>query len=447
MKPVDIVLTTYNRLDLTRACVESVLERTSVPFRLIIVDDGSTDGTWEYLTELQDADQRVVAFTQDHQGYLATANRGWRIALERDGDYLVTLNNDVVVPHGWLRTLLAPMELDQKVAAVGPLSTARSQWQFAGRISELVKRTLPAPQAGYLTAGVSMLAFFCCLLRKSAVREVGLQDERFYPGPGGDDDYCFRLRAHGWKLALSLETLVEHVHGATMRELHDPRGLSGFEKLREKWGKRVWVSVLNQGDMRAELVNLLLRMSHERLHTVRFEYPRDRPIANNRNLIAKRFLESDYDYLLMIDSDVVPPRDPLDLVVLDKDIIGLPCFVWNSKVSRDHPLYLVVMEHIPGKGFRPLPMDPQAGLTCKSKDGRPIDAVGTGAILIARRVLEEVKAPFERRFDQDGVQTMGLDYSFCLKARQAGFTVWTHMDYVCSHWVTVDLKDIARLVR
>jgi len=428
----DIVVPCWNHLNLTKQVIQSVRENTSIPYRLIVVDDGSTDGTAEWLA-LQD--DLTVITNESNQGFAPSVNRGLQIA---KAPYVVLLNNDVEVDELWLETLIEGMDVRPNVGAIGPLSTARQQIQWEGH--HLGK------QGVWL--GIEYLAFFCTVFRREVIEEVGLLDEGFAPCYGEDDDYAIRVRRAGWELGLHADVLVKHDHGQTT----GPAGLAkyhgaAYERLREKWGKKVWVSILNQGEIRPELSELVSTMRSHRLHQVHVEYPSLKSISHNRNSIVKRFLESGFDYLLMIDDDITPSRNPLDLVTLDKDIIGLPCPTWNPAVNPDAPLYWVVMEYVDEQqGMRPALMRNDAGLTRLTAKGKPIDAVGTGAILIARRVLEQVRAPFERFWDEDGVQVMGLDYAFCFKARQMGWEVWVNMDFRCGHWVTLNLWDVDRIL-
>lgn len=433
LEPVaDIIIPVWNHLDLTRRVVQSVRENTSVPYRLIVVDDGSTDGTAEWLAEQDDI---TVITNEANRGFAPSVNRGLRATT---APYVVLMNNDVEVDKLWLEALIEGMNVRPRIGAIGPLSTARRQIQWEGH--HLGK--------GGVWLGVEYLAFFCTVLRREAVEETGLLDEGFAPAYGEDDDYAIRMRRAGWELALHCDVLVKHDHGQTT----GPAGLAryhgaAYRRLREKWGKKIWVSILNQGEIRPELSELVSRMRQHPLHQVHVEYPSLKPIAHNRNSIVKRVLASDADFLLMIDDDITPSRNPLDLVTLDKDILGLPCYSWNPSVNPESPLYLVIMEYVGEKqAHRPALMRNDAGLTRLTAKGKPIDAVGTGAILIARRVLEQVTAPFERFWDEDGIQQMGLDFAFCLKARQLGFEVWTHMDYLCGHWVTLNLWDVQKII-
>ena len=105
--PASIVIVTHDNLLFTRMCLESVLACTEYPdYELIVVDNGSRDGTPEYLHELAAANPHVrLVLNPDNAGFARACNQG--LALAR-GDVLVLLNDDTLVPPGWLPRLIAP---------------------------------------------------------------------------------------------------------------------------------------------------------------------------------------------------------------------------------------------------------------------------------------------------------------------------------------------------
>lgn len=211
----------------------------------------------------------------------------------------------------------------------------------------------------------------------------------------------------------------------------------------EKNSKGVYVAILNQGELRVELSYLMTEMTHQHKYRLFLTYPAAKPIANNRNQIIQDFLaRPEYEYLMMIDDDIVPPHNYLDLVDFQKDIITGICFAY-----LDNAIVPLVLRHVSEeemkndkpeekkRPYRVMPFNGDEGLV-------ECDAVGSGAMIIHRRVVEALadEQPFCNRYDAQGVKTLGLDLSFCQKAKEKGFRVFTHLDYVCSHWATVDLK-------
>jgi len=195
--------------------------------------------------------------------------------------------------------------------------------------------------------------------------------------------------------------------------------------------KGVYISVLNQGELRRELSKLLNDFQHSDRYRILIDYPIEKPITQNRNTIVQNFLaRKDFDYLMMIDDDIVPPPEILDLVDFQKDIIVPLMFTFQGKKI----IHLAMNRNKDGK---------QVMVDIEKKKGLiEIDSTGTGCIIISRKVLEAVKFPFKNEYDADGIKKTGLDFNFCTKAKKLGFKVWVHLNYIASHYATIDLKDI-----
>ena len=197
--------------------------------------------------------------------------------------------------------------------------------------------------------------------------------------------------------------------------------------------QRIYIAVLNQGAIRPELANLLIHLTHDPRYQIKITYPSASPTTNNRNQIAKQFLEGDWDYLLMLDADTVPHANPLDLVSEEKDIIGYPYPQWN-----EGDVYWVAMDK-DGGGYKPIPPERRHGL-------QQVDAIGTGCILIRGNVLETLRAPFNDKRAEDGTLNLSEDFYFCQKAKDTGFEVWCDWRVPCSHWKTLDLIEIIGMI-
>ena len=120
---LSVVIVTWNNHAMNRLCLESLFARTEWPnLEVIVVDNGSTDGTPGLLTELasRHPNLRVIALPEN-RGFPAACNAG---LAEAGGDYLALLNNDTVVTRGWAAALVGHLVRDRKLGLVGPVTNA-----------------------------------------------------------------------------------------------------------------------------------------------------------------------------------------------------------------------------------------------------------------------------------------------------------------------------------
>jgi len=425
-KTIDIIIPVFNQLEYTQKCIKSVQKNTK-NYNLIIINNGSTDGTSKYLEELNRLPEIIIIDSDTNQGFVVATNQGLKVS-KND---VVLLNNDTEVSEGWLDMLKESAE-NTEVGAVGPLSSAIDQEQYFGHYKE--KWT------------GEYLAFFCCLIKREVINKIGLLDENIEIGMGDDNDYCTRIKKEGYKLCLNTSIIVTHHHRTTIKTIPNMEQIAkkNIEYLNTKYNnkgmiqnlqnkKKVYVAIPNEWNIHPSLHYYMRMLEDDPRYETKTRTPARKTIDNNRNLIVKEFLETDYDYLLMIDSDIIPTKNILDLVELDKDVIGGVCPQWH-----EDDMYWVVMDRVED-GYKQVPIEKRGGL-------KEVDAIGSGCMLIARRVLEKVKAPFERKWSEDGIQELGLDFYFCQKAKNNRFKVWAHWEYVCSHWVRIDLLNVAKLL-
>jgi len=200
----------------------------------------------------------------------------------------------------------------------------------------------------------------------------------------------------------------------------------------------IYLAVLNQGEIAVELTQALNSILATSPFPIFIDYSCEKPISYNRNQIVKRFLDRpQYDYLVMIDSDIVPPADYLKLVDFKKDIISGVCFAFTK--NNIFPLVLKRGKK-KNEGFKYYPYE---SINPKYWKGLlEVDAVGTGAIILSRKVLEAIPYPFRNEYDKTGEKQIGLDLNFCRRAKALGFQVFCHTDYVCSHHTRFDLRNV-----
>ena len=219
---VSVIVVTFGRLDLTRACVESLLAKTAYPrWELIVVDNASPDGTPAYLRHLATTHRNVrVILNDENRGFAAANNQGLNIAT---GDVLILLNNDTVVPSRWMLPLLDHLE-DPSVGLVGPRSDnvgneARIEVPPNLDIDEFA-RELRERRAGQ-SFQMQMVAMFCVAMRREVFHRVGPLDEGYGIGLFEDDDYGARMREAGLRVVCAQDAFVHHVGQGTFASLVD----------------------------------------------------------------------------------------------------------------------------------------------------------------------------------------------------------------------------------
>ncbi|HHW44275.1 MAG TPA: glycosyltransferase family 2 protein [Desulfotomaculum sp.] len=235
---VSIIIPVRNQLPLTRACLESVFRHTAETVEIIVVNNGSTDGTRPYLQNFPAV--RMVA-AGDVPCFAAACNRG--LAAAR-GEYLLLLNNDALVTRGWLRGLIKHLESNPAAGMVGPLSNCGGLVQTipvapysVDQVEEFARR-LQVQNAGRCRR-VNALSGFCLLIKRQVLNTIGGLDPRFVPGYFEDDDFCLRAVLAGFQLLVAEDVFVYHHGQRTFAgEGLDCRAVlrQNWERFRRKWG-------------------------------------------------------------------------------------------------------------------------------------------------------------------------------------------------------------------
>ncbi len=176
------------------------------------------------------------------------------------------------------------------------------------------------------------------------------------------------------------------------------------------------------GEVHSKLALALCKMINNPDYTVELGFVGAKRVEASRNILTKKFLESDADYLLMIDDDNPPTRNVLDLLKEGKEIVIFPTPIfYNKKIMWN----IELGEHKQLSGLQQI------------KSG------GTGCILIKRSVFEKLEPnPFDTKVDSYGVTTEGQDIRFCRLAREVGIKIWTDWSYPCDHYKTVNLLEL-----
>ncbi len=212
--PATIIIPAFNEVDYCRQCVSSLLLHTPPEVKLVLVDNGSTDGAGEFFDSVPGA---TVVHTAENRGFAGGVNAG----LAHAEGHAVVLNSDTLLPREWLARLLAHFEADPLLGMVGPRTNCASGPQHINGLAfhDLEGISAFADQRAVEFSGqrvlVPRLVGFCLVIRDTTLAAVGTFDERFGIGNFEDDDYGMRVRKAGWRLAMAEDCFVFHYGSRT----------------------------------------------------------------------------------------------------------------------------------------------------------------------------------------------------------------------------------------
>lgn len=234
----DLVLLSWNHLELTRPCVESILAHTTVPSRLIIVDQASDQAARACLRGLASTPtvQVELLLNPANVGY----PKGMNLGLVRAGaPYVCFLNNDILVPPGWLEEMIRVAESDPSIGTVCPASNTFDVHPSPGSDWLALARERAARRGAWTE--VPYGEGFCLLAKRQMMREIGGFDETTYEQIYFEDaDLGRRVQARGLRCVMAEGTYVWHHGGKTMAHHPDRERLFRENERRflAKWGER-----------------------------------------------------------------------------------------------------------------------------------------------------------------------------------------------------------------
>lgn len=245
---VSIVIVTHNNWAYTKQCLESLFRNSRYPnLEIIMVDNASTDKTKEGLSSATHPDLKLV-FSPENVGFAGGNSLGCKIS---SGDYLILLNNDTIVPPGWIQRLIDPLIKHPELGMAGPMSNRAGNDQM---LDYFIGSSLKGADPDWLKEFydmnkgrirfTEMLGFYCVAIKKELFEKAGHLDTGFAIGMFEDDDYCERVKILGYKLAIVEDAFVYHYGSASFKKMPVEQYSSIFNEnklyFESKWGKN-WV--------------------------------------------------------------------------------------------------------------------------------------------------------------------------------------------------------------
>ncbi len=244
-----IIIVTWHNLAMTKLCIESLLRNTNyLNYEIIVVDNNSEDGTPDYLQTVTHEHSHVkIILNATNYGFAKANNQGIEIS---SGEHIVLLNNDTIVPRGWLSRLLHHLG-DPEIGIVGPMTNAignEAKIEVPYRTwSEMEDFAAAHVAAHHLQiADIKMLAMYCVAFRRETYEKIGPLDEQYGIGMFEDDDYSERIKAAGLRVVCAADVFVHHFGQASFKKLiangaYNPLFEENRRRFEVKW-QRAWVA-------------------------------------------------------------------------------------------------------------------------------------------------------------------------------------------------------------
>jgi hypothetical protein len=212
-KKISIILLTWNGLAYTKQCLESLQKKTKFDnYEIIVVDNGSTDGTVEYIESLKAI---TIIKNKKNLGFTKGNNIGIRFASDSD---IVLLNNDIVVTQDdWLERMQHAAYQDDSTGIVGcRLVDEKEMFLHSGTF--IYPETYWGQQIGSGQTNVNQynsirevegVVFACVYIKREVIEKVGLLDEDYF-AYFEDTDYCLKAKGKGYKTVCAGDVTMIH---------------------------------------------------------------------------------------------------------------------------------------------------------------------------------------------------------------------------------------------
>lgn len=222
---ITIIVPVYNAYEETKECIEYVLMNTDFPYRLMLINDCSTDERIVPLLKKYEGNENVIIVQNEKNlGFVGTTNYG----ITHSENDVVFLNSDTKVTKGWLRKLaIAAYHIDN-VATVTPFSNAAGAFSVPvmgenkdmpdgfdlEAMSVAVERSSELDYVNVPTGNG-----YCMYVTRKAIDKVGILDvEAFSRGYGEENDFCMRAKNAGFINIIADDTYIYHKRSASFKE-------------------------------------------------------------------------------------------------------------------------------------------------------------------------------------------------------------------------------------
>lgn len=221
-----IIICTWNNLRYTKNCISSIRKKTKEPYQLVVVDNGSDDGSVGYIQTILEKDDMLIC-NAENKGFSAGNNQGMKFA---NGEYILLLNNDTIIKdEGWIEKLIVAERIGGGLVGVNLRRVERDD----------VKGMFLYQGDGDYKHQWCYLEGWCLLAKRTLFEELEGFDERFFCY-SEDADLSFRVRKQLNLPLTEVKIPVDHIGQMTSSILERKR--SGQSDLSNRLLYRKWIS-------------------------------------------------------------------------------------------------------------------------------------------------------------------------------------------------------------
>lgn len=216
---VAIILVNYNGYEDTIECIKSLKSITDVEYKIIVVDNHSTDDSAIKLEQDKDIYDFILIKACQNNGFSAGNNIGINYAKNLNVDYYLLLNNDTVVEKDFLKKLIVPFKNNTDVG----ITTSRifyfldnnKLWYNGGSIDYKARiihydfNKMYSKKENEYNKIVTFASGCCMCISKECLKKVGLLDEDFFLYEE-DSEYCCRVKKHNYKIIFVPDSIIYH---------------------------------------------------------------------------------------------------------------------------------------------------------------------------------------------------------------------------------------------
>jgi len=223
---VSVIILNWNQKELTDECLRSMAKVSYPAFKIVVVDNGSIDGSLEYLRGRHPGITYLA--NRDNLGFSGGNNVGIEYAVAEGCDYVYLLNNDTEVDPDFLDSMVSAMETDPRIGIAGStvfyFDPPDIVW-FAGAHANWLRGDMVDPRVGKHLGtklppleDVDEVAGAGMLVRTRLIREIGMLDPTFFIYYE-ETDWCQRAKKSDWRVVWVPESKVWHKVSMTFGEL------------------------------------------------------------------------------------------------------------------------------------------------------------------------------------------------------------------------------------